>query len=272
MQCLQTHSLTQSLNLFLMANDMGSAPSPATARANMKRRVLFIFGYSILSTSLRTSASRFGETRMEVLHDLIFPVSKTHHSCSRTHDIDDKTSFKKKLLPKIHLAWWHLLSLKPSVWWFWTNHFLADGVVFLFFGPFWMLCENVFSLWSWSYWYIFLSCNKAHFGWDMNGIGAVQPQQGANPYGVLVREKYSGPFFLFLLWTEQSIWPSYTIFTNLHFPEIRQFGEASSPSPSSHRSPPILLLQSNGWHRYGSVCVLPGQSLIEVNASQNRTQ
>lgn len=134
MQCLQTHSLTQSLNLFLMANDMGSAPSPATARANMKRRVLFIFGYSILSTSLRTSASRFGETRMEVLHDLIFPVSKTHHSCSRTHDIDDKTSFKKKLLPKIHLAWWHLLSLKPSVWWFWTNHFLADGVVFLFLG------------------------------------------------------------------------------------------------------------------------------------------
>ena len=120
------------------------------------------------------------------------------------------------------------------------------------------------------YWYIFLSCNKAHFGWDMNGISAVQPQQRANPYGVLVREKYSGPFFL--LWTEQSIWPSYTNFTNLHFPEIRQFGEASSPSPSSHRRPPILLLQSNGWHRYGSVCVLPGQSLIEVNASQNRTQ
>lgn len=100
MQCLQTHSLTQSLNLFLMANDMGSAPSPATARANMKRRVLFIFGYSILSTSLRTSASRFGETRMEVLHDLIFLVSKTHHSCSRTHDINDKTSFKKTIAAK----------------------------------------------------------------------------------------------------------------------------------------------------------------------------
>lgn len=33
----------------------------------------------------------------------------------------------------------------------------------------------------------------------MNGIGAVQPQQGANQYGVLVRENYSGPFFLFLL-------------------------------------------------------------------------
>ena len=84
----------------------------------------------------------------------MFLVSKTHHSCSRTHDIDDKTSFKKKTSPpKIHLAWWHLLSLKPSVWWFWTNHFLADGgwSGVLFVGPFWMLCDNVFSLWSWSY-------------------------------------------------------------------------------------------------------------------------
>ena len=220
---------------------------------------------------LRTSASGFGETPVEVLHDLIFLVSKTHHSCSRTHDIDDKTSFKKKTIAAkdpsglVTSAFIETISLMvldksfPCRW---------SGV--LFFGPFWMLCENVFSLWSWSYWYIFLSCNNAHFGWVMNGIGAVQPQQTANPYGVLAREKYSGPFFR--LWTEQSIWPSYTNFTNLNFPEIRQFGEANSPSPSSHRSPPILLLQSNGWHRYGSVCVLPGQSLIEVNASQNRTQ
>ena len=95
---------------------------------------------------------------------------------------------------------------------------MEDGVVFWCF-VFWVFLNALcfFSLWSWSYWYIFLSCNKTHFGWDMNGIGAVQRQQRANPYGLLAREKYSGPFFR--LWTEQSIWPSYTNFTKPAFPE-----------------------------------------------------